>query len=587
MGSDVEKESKSAQLDNSKCVCFVGCPTNVSFADICQQGEVDPDVAKRIFVIDDPKTNKRMVLIIFKTSETACMLTERVNGNQFKPDTPETCHAVYVKAVHILKSGLPLPYSPDLPLVIYPTQLQITGKAVERSESNADTKETIKDSKSYSTPANPPPIRRINSTSSALSMLPDPNYFELPTCTICIERLDSCVSGLLMPFFPATKDNIKDEGDEKMKCESKADEKTQLERKHVIPKKSMRAPIPPDTSRRPKVAVPSRDKVPEVTGRGSMGNISVASGSTIASENSTMQLLRWQSTRCLVCDSVKLFAHSNLKVDQNEKKVGPIDTERIKDASSRISLCCVECQNQTEKETTKMNAKTAPWICLVCGHVGCGRFEKSHAVRHFERTGHRFSLSLKSEAIWDYEGDGYVHRLLRHKTRGFSHPYVLANDVKEAGQAVTGHKLKAISGHYNHLLKVLLTKQQEHYLKEISHEEVKVKDIKGDIKSAESLRNKLKDKLQRIEKGLRGNNKKIDRLQKNIDKEKEHITFLKDLNDTLLKGLPAPSRSDSKRKGGDIKQVVSSQQSKDIQNLDARILKLEKEVQKLMNELDD
>ncbi len=44
--------------------------------------------------------------------------------------------------------------------------------------------------------------------------------------------------------------------------------------------------------------------------------------------------------------------------------------------------------------------------------MGCGRYHKSHAVTHFSETEHRFTVELDSQFIWDYEGDGYVHRLL-------------------------------------------------------------------------------------------------------------------------------------------------------------------------------
>lgn len=47
------------------------------------------------------------------------------------------------------------------------------------------------------------------------------------------------------------------------------------------------------------------------------------------------------------------------------------------------------------------------WICLVCAHVGCGRYISGHARVHFEETGHVYSLELQSQRVWDYVGDGY------------------------------------------------------------------------------------------------------------------------------------------------------------------------------------
>lgn len=57
-------------------------------------------------------------------------------------------------------------------------------------------------------------------------------------------------------------------------------------------------------------------------------------------------------------------------------------------------------------------------MCLICGHVGCGRFSGRHAYAHFEETGHTFAYELDSQRVWDYAGDQYVHRLIQSKTDG-------------------------------------------------------------------------------------------------------------------------------------------------------------------------
>ncbi|KAJ1642630.1 hypothetical protein LPJ64_005538 [Coemansia asiatica] len=53
------------------------------------------------------------------------------------------------------------------------------------------------------------------------------------------------------------------------------------------------------------------------------------------------------------------------------------------------------------------------WICLICGSIGCGRYANAHAKDHFDRTSHPYSMKLESQVVWDYVGDGYVHRLLQ------------------------------------------------------------------------------------------------------------------------------------------------------------------------------
>ncbi|KAJ3136538.1 hypothetical protein HK100_001681, partial [Physocladia obscura] len=53
------------------------------------------------------------------------------------------------------------------------------------------------------------------------------------------------------------------------------------------------------------------------------------------------------------------------------------------------------------------------WICLICGNVGCGRYQRAHAAKHYADTLHLYALELETQRVWDYAGDGYVHRLIR------------------------------------------------------------------------------------------------------------------------------------------------------------------------------
>ncbi|XP_059478624.1 BRCA1-associated protein-like [Neocloeon triangulifer] len=68
---------------------------------------------------------------------------------------------------------------------------------------------------------------------------------------------------------------------------------------------------------------------------------------------------------------------------------------------------CFECQSADSL-----------WICLICGHVGCGRYVQGHASQHFLETQHCYSMQLGSNRVWDYVGDNFVHRLLQNKDDG-------------------------------------------------------------------------------------------------------------------------------------------------------------------------
>lgn len=58
------------------------------------------------------------------------------------------------------------------------------------------------------------------------------------------------------------------------------------------------------------------------------------------------------------------------------------------------------------------------WICLICGHVGCGRYKAKHSIDHWKESSHVYALELETQRVWDYVGDGYVHRLIQSKTDG-------------------------------------------------------------------------------------------------------------------------------------------------------------------------
>ena len=64
------------------------------------------------------------------------------------------------------------------------------------------------------------------------------------------------------------------------------------------------------------------------------------------------------------------------------------------------------------------NANTSLWMCLICGHIGCGRYSEGHAVDHWKQTQHCYAVELDSQRVWDYVGDNYVHRLVQSKTDG-------------------------------------------------------------------------------------------------------------------------------------------------------------------------
>lgn len=77
---------------------------------------------------------------------------------------------------------------------------------------------------------------------------------------------------------------------------------------------------------------------------------------------------------------------------------------------STCPVCrCVQSPETAETSECESCGTGAPspdalWICLICGHVGCGRYQGGHAALHYRESGHCYALQLGSHRVWDYKG---------------------------------------------------------------------------------------------------------------------------------------------------------------------------------------
>ncbi|CAE7930582.1 brap-2 [Symbiodinium necroappetens] len=138
-------------------------------------------------------------------------------------------------------------------------------------------------------------------------------------------------------------------------------------------------------------------------------------------------------------------------------------------------------------------------ICLVCGFIGCTAHPgQGHAQQHFEATSHAYALDVNTQHVWDYAGNGYVHRLLYNDQDGKMVEHSVPQDSNESlaisAQSVFGglrwadmedddcdkiaalftrasavstssgaKKQEAIVGEFNNLLSSQLTAQRQHF----------------------------------------------------------------------------------------------------------------------------
>jgi BRCA1-associated protein len=88
-------------------------------------------------------------------------------------------------------------------------------------------------------------------------------------------------------------------------------------------------------------------------------------------------LSRWKDSSCPVCRYAS----------------GIVDEE---------TTLCMACGSDGTGEDGSL------WMCIICGHVGCGRYSGGHAHAHFEASKHAYSMNLRTQRVWDYVGDGSV-----------------------------------------------------------------------------------------------------------------------------------------------------------------------------------
>ncbi|XP_027330148.1 BRCA1-associated protein isoform X1 [Abrus precatorius] len=139
---------------------------------------------------------------------------------------------------------------------------------------------------------------------------------------------------------------------------------------------------------------------------------------------------------------------------------------------------CRFCQQQDEKPTCFVCGTLDDlWVCMICGFVGCGRYKEGHAIQHWKDTQHCYSLDFKTQQIWDYVGDSYVHRLNQDQSKidgklemnfrcmsleGDCRTCECHEDLGIDG-ALFNSKVEAIVDEYNCLLASQLETQRQYY----------------------------------------------------------------------------------------------------------------------------
>ncbi|KAA8917363.1 hypothetical protein TRICI_000475 [Trichomonascus ciferrii] len=415
--------------------------------------------------------NRYMVLIKFRNTGKASEFYDEYNGRLFNSMEAESCHVVYVKSIefnsHVRASDDEIPYLLEDDFTASPPAHSVATTAATSSKPN-------------------PPLPR--------------SLRELPTCPVCLERMDTSVTGLLTILCQHT-----------FHCQC---------------------------------------------------------------------LSKWGDGSCPVC-----------RYSQRGNYGKP--------ANNADELKCQICQ-----------ANVNLWMCVVCGQVGCGRYDQAHAYDHYVNTGHCYSMDIATQRVWDYANDGYVHRLIQNQSDGklVELPQPGASSNGNSGSEVTDQKkLDDIGLQYTALLTSQLESQRMYYedmfasfadraqeasekaeraekeleelkkeMNELRHErEYEVPKLKQDLASATDKANKLRELYNHLQRSYKDektmSQKMVDKLEsltrakteqdlkvQELEEQLRDIMFFMDAKDKLANTsedvqqgqivVPSPSKGKNKKR---------------------------------------
>ncbi|CAM9761887.1 unnamed protein product, partial [Ectocarpus sp. 6 AP-2014] len=221
-------------------------------------------------------------------------------------------------------------------------------------------------------------------------------------------------------------------------------------------------------------------------------------------------LMKWQDSPCPVCR----FHHNN---------------------ASEASTC-QECQ-----------ATDNLWVCLICGSVLCGSRHEDHIRGHYNSTLHAYAIEIETQQVWDFAGDGFVHRLIHNKADGklveISDPEQTSeerpqmparlSDVQE--ERLVHGKLEGLAYQYNTLLTSQLDEQRHFYQKQLNglleQQEKSRRERRERMVSGADLVSALRQQRRELES-------KCASASARLRKIREETAFLWELNQSLEANKP-------------------------------------------------
>ncbi|KAJ3293935.1 hypothetical protein HK104_004091 [Borealophlyctis nickersoniae] len=431
-------------------LCVLAVPSYMTAQDFLQFiGPARKSIA-HVRIVRDSLPNRYMVLIKFRDPKSADKFYKQFNGREFNSLEPEVCHVVYIKSVEFNSKAIPpyafppLPDESDQSAVLLSTRTATSPVASSKIATTPGVDEASQATTSSSGPVSAATPSASGASSSTSSDGPSPNtsripvtsqLLELPTCPVCLERMDVSVTGLLTIVCHHT-----------FHCHC---------------------------------------------------------------------LAKWGDSSCPVC--------------RYSQKSQPEEEENLNQ--------CFDC-----------GATQDLWICLICGNIGCGRYRAAHAQAHFADTTHLYAMELETQRVWDYAGDGYVHRLIQNKADGkiVELPAPTTGAAPEPAErytngTVSSEKMEEIGLEYSYLLTSQLESQrlwyesQLHQLQttsatQLSSLQLELDRLRADHERVVSERQQLKAEVPQLLKEKKLAEKRVDKLTERLNALEKAFQDEKELN---------------------------------------------------------
>ena len=409
--------------DDCTMLCILAVPSYMPPSDFLGfVGEKTIDKVSHLRMIKTSRANRYMVLMKFRHGKEARAWQLEWNGKIFNHMEPETCHVVFLKSVEV---------------TLHTKEVQ--------------TASTISSAPSYPNLSNDP----FNTTTSKPLAPRTPALVELPTCPVCLERMDE-TTGLLTIL-----------------CQ------------HVF---------------------------------------------------HCTCLQKWSGGGCPVCR----YTH-----DDFSSRPGTISKLKNKkylyaspeDYGEDDPVMCETCGTENN-----------PWQCLLCGKVGCGRYDSKHAYKHFEETGHAFSLDMQAKRVWNYAGDNYVHRIIQDAGDGADKLVELPGSRRDATPALEddyedhdANKSENLALEYTHLLTSQLESQRVYFEEKVSKTADKATSASNAAASAVEAAAKAQAMLSEMQQ-------KYDELASNahpaLEREKSRLERRSEKFETMARDLEKSYREE-------------------------------------------